>query len=131
MSKRKRLTERQTLAVAIQQGAIIPCYRCRLAFDADTIKTAEREHVHELELGGSDEIENMRYSHKACHAAITNGSGATTAGSSKQRIAKVKRLRGETRTGPRAKIASRGFQKHPTLKKKMDGTIVARSEKHK
>jgi hypothetical protein len=131
MTKRRTITAKQALIIAVQQGGIIPCYRCRLAFDAETIKTAEREHVHELELGGSDELENMRFSHKDCHAVITNGSGATTAGSSKQRIAKVKRLRGETRTGPKAKIASRGFQKHPTLKKKMDGTIVPRSEKHK
>lgn len=126
MSRRKRLTERQTLAVAVMQGAVVPCYRCKLAFDAETVKTAEREHLHELELGGADELENMRFSHADCHKAITNGSGATTAGSSKQRIAKVKRLRGETRTGPKAKIANRGFQKHPTLKRTIGGGVVER-----
>ncbi len=52
----------------------------------------EREHFHELALGGLDEISNMFFSHKRCHDIITRGSGATTAGSSVGRIAKAKRL---------------------------------------
>ena len=112
-TRRKRLTERQTLAVAISQGAVIPCYRCRVAFDAETIKTAEREHLHELELDGEDTPENCRFSHKECHDLITNGTKATSAGSSKNRIAKVKRIRGETKTGPKKQIPSRPFQKKP------------------
>lgn len=113
MTRRRRLTERQTLAVAVSQGAVIPCFRCRLAFDAESVKTAEREHLHERGLDGGEDLGNFRYSHKECHDLITNGSKATTAGSSKQRIAKVKRVRGETKTGPKAKIANRGFRKPP------------------
>ena len=113
MTTRKRLSERATLAVAINQGAVIPCYRCRVAFDSETIKTAEREHIHEIALGGEDVVENMAYSHRACHAKVTNGEGATTAGSSKGRIAKANRIAkgGKKRNGPA--IQSRGFSKPP------------------
>ena len=38
--------------------------------------------------------------------------------------AKDKRLRGETKTGPKAKIANRGFSK--THRKKMNGDVVRR-----
>jgi len=113
MTKRRTITPKQALIIAIQQGAIIPCYRCRLSFDAETVKTIEREHVHEIALGGPDELDNMRWSHKECHAKITDGTKATTAGSSKHRIAKADRIAkgGKTRKGP--PIQSRGFQKPP------------------
>ncbi len=80
-------------------------------------KAIEREHLHERELDGADDPFNCRYSHKCCHDIITNGTKATTAGSSKQRIAKVKRIRGETkrklkRKWPTCKLRSRsGFQR--------------------
>jgi hypothetical protein len=86
---------------------------------------AEREHLHEVKLGGPDIPENCRYSHAKCHAIVTNGTKATTAGSSKQRIAKVKRIRGETCTRKGPPIKSRGFDKQFT--KRMSGTIERRN----
>src|SRR5262245_54724905 len=86
---RKRFTERQALECAIQQGAVIPCYRCKTPFTVETVRTAEREHIHEIALGGADTVANCAYSCKACHALVTNGTGATSAGSSKNRAAKA------------------------------------------
>jgi hypothetical protein len=93
---RRRFTERQALECAIQQGAIIPCYRCKTPFTVETVRTAEREHLHEVALDGPDTVQGCAYSCRACHAAITRGTGATTAGSSIGRIAKTKRIQ---RTG--------------------------------
>ncbi len=106
---RRRATEGQVLKVLLGQGAVIPCFRCRTAFVVG--EKIEREHVLELALGGSDEPENWRYSHLDCHKIITNGSKATSAGSSKHRIAKVRRLRGENKPRIKRKIPSRGFEK--------------------
>ncbi len=105
---RKRFSEREVLATLMTQQVIF-CFRCKMAItDA---KDAEREHILEIALGGKDEPANCAYSHAWCHFAITNGTKATTAGSSKQRIAKIARLRGETCNGPKRKIPSRPFQK--------------------
>lgn len=87
---RKRFTERQALEVAILQGGIVPCYRCKIAFTVDTIRTAEREHVHEVILGGPDTVANCAYSCRDCHSVVTNGNGATSAGSSKHKAAKIR-----------------------------------------
>ena len=86
---RRRFTERQTLECAIRQGAVIPCMRCKVPFTVETAREAEREHLHELILGGADTIDNCGYSHGECHGIQTNGNGATTAGSSANRIAKA------------------------------------------
>ncbi len=71
----------------------------------------EREHYIELSLGGEDEPRNCVYSHATCHNRITNGTKATTAGSSKHKIAKVNRITGKTKNKPKAKIKSRPFPK--------------------
>lgn len=105
-------------------GPSLTCYRCRevlfrrehitflpsVVIDATTYDRIEREHYIELALGGDDAPYNCAYSHAACHKAVTNGTKATTAGSSKQRIAKVKRIQagGRKKRGPR--LQSRGFQ---------------------
>lgn len=82
--------EQGVLASLLAQGAIIPCFRCRIAFTpADKI---EKEHLHERALGGPDEWGNWRWSHKECHSIITNGTKATSAGSSKHRISKADRI---------------------------------------
>jgi hypothetical protein len=78
----------------------------------------EREHLHEIGLDGPDTPANCRYSCSDCHSIITNGKKATSAGSSKQRIAKVKRLRNPKPSRhpmPKSarKIPSRPFQKRP------------------
>lgn len=94
MSQRRRqLREMEVLEVLIVfQKAIIPCFRCRVAFTEDDVRTGniENEHLHEHALGGSDEPPNRRFSHKrGCHDTVTNGTPATSAGSSKNRIAKA------------------------------------------
>jgi hypothetical protein len=120
---RKRFTERQVIETLINQGLEITCFRCCMPFE--NVSEIEREHLIELGLGGDDAPNNCCYSHTACHSVITNGTKATTAGSSKQRIAKVVRLRGETKTGPKAKIANRGFNKK--LTRKFSGQVIPRT----
>lgn len=137
--RRKRFSERDVIATLINQGMVVRCFRCVEPFitvaysdlglatelwNRHHVSNIEREHVHEIALGGKDEPENCRYSCRWSHSQITNGTKATSAGSSKQRIAKVKRLRGETCTGPKKKIQSRGFDKTQT--RKMDGSVVLR-----
>lgn len=109
---RKRFSEREVLEALAWQGIFVTCHRCKEQFfvynlntlsDAFTAaalgqrvmhmaKKPEREHIHEYKLGGPDTPANCRYSCSECHSKITNGTKATSAGSSKQRIAKVKRL---------------------------------------
>jgi hypothetical protein len=86
---RRRFTEREVLESLIRQGAVIPCKRCRIAFTLEDIPNIEREHIHEVALGGPDIPGNCAYSHGACHSTVTNGTPATTAGSSRNRIAKA------------------------------------------
>lgn len=88
---RRQFREMEVLAVLVMQGAIIPCKRCRHAFTIEDVKNGgvQKEHLHELALGGEDEPHNCAYSHTGCHAIITNGNGATTAGSSSNRRAKA------------------------------------------
>jgi 5-methylcytosine-specific restriction endonuclease McrA len=89
---RRRFSEREVIETLIRQGVQIACYRCGVnLYPVD----AEREHVVEIALGGKDDPTNCVYSHKECHAIITNGTPATTAGSSKHRIAKTRGTRAE------------------------------------
>lgn len=123
---RKRFSERQVLETLLRQGVEIKCYRCKVPFFPDAhgdlglanelwnrhfVGYAEREHLTELALGGKDWPENCAYSCRASHKVVTNGTKATSAGSSKQKAAKVKRLLGLTRNGPKHQIRSRGFDK--------------------
>lgn len=93
MSQRRRFSEKDVLATLISQGIELPCYRCREPITADDIKVGnvEREHLHEVALGGPDEPGNCRYSHKGkpCHQFITHGTPATRAGSSRHKIGKT------------------------------------------
>jgi hypothetical protein len=117
MTKRKRFTERQVLETLLLQNTAIRCFRCCSPLTLDKqddhyVGKAEREHIHEFELGGDDTPDNCAYSAKSCHSIVTNGTKATTAGSSKHRIAKVARIaRGGKRKGPGPK--SQPFQKPP------------------
>lgn len=90
---RRRFSEREVLEIIVcRHNVRLLCYRCGELLLPDD---AEREHIHELALGGRDHPENCVYSHKACHAIVTNGTPATSAGSSKNRIAKTKGTRAE------------------------------------
>lgn len=97
---RRRFTEREVLTTLIHQGVQIPCFRCGQpltlsAASEHCVYDAEREHIHEVALDGPDKPENCRYSGKQCHGIATRGNGATTAGSSVNRIAKTRGTRAE------------------------------------
>lgn len=124
--KRKRFSEREVIETLAWQGILVTCFRCRAPFYTpaptggmfNLSDKIEREHIHEVALGGPDIPKNCRYSCGPCHDKVTNGTKATSAGSSKQRIAKVKRLqnpkpskRPMKSTG--RKILSRPFPKRP------------------
>ncbi len=120
---RKRYSERQVLETLAWQGIFVCCYRCGEPFWIEAGEGClyrqldpEREHLHEVALDGPDIPANCRYSCSNCHNLITNGTKATSAGSSKQRIAKVKRLQNpEASKRPMKssgrKMPSRPFQK--------------------
>lgn len=97
---RKRFSEREVIETLAWQGIRVACFRCRAPFftpssDGGMFSLSdkiEREHLHEIGFDGPDIPANCRYSCGPCHSTITNGTKATTAGSSKQRIAKVARI---------------------------------------
>jgi hypothetical protein len=78
------------LTTILKQGGVIKCPRCKLPLLLG--QKIDREHFLEIALGGADDVTNCFYSHAECHHIITNGTKATTAGSSKHRIAKSKRM---------------------------------------
>jgi 5-methylcytosine-specific restriction endonuclease McrA len=80
----------------------------------------ELDHIIPLALGGPDDDANLRPFCSEHHKAKT----ARDLGA----IAKAKRLAGETCTGPKAKIRSRGFDKTHT--KKLDGSVVRKETRH-
>lgn len=92
---RRRFTEREVIECLIRQGAVIPCKRCRAALKLEDVRSTEREHLHEIALDGPDTVENCGYSHGLCHSVQTNGTPSTTAGSSKNRIAKTRPTRAD------------------------------------
>jgi hypothetical protein len=105
---RKKFSESMVIATLWNCGIMVPCYRCKIALlPTDKI---EREHVTEISLGGADDPTNCVYSHKACHAVVTNGRKHLRMGSSKHLKAKVDRILGLTCTGPSKKIQGRPFQ---------------------
>ena len=97
---RKRFSESEVIETLAWQGVIVRCFRCKAPFFTpapdgglfNLTDKIEREHLHEVALDGPDIPKNCRYSCSACHSIITNGTKATTAGSSKQRIAKIRRI---------------------------------------
>jgi hypothetical protein len=104
---RSAFSERKVIETLIRRGAVIPCYRCRAAFTLEDVPFIEREHLVEIALGGDNTPENAAYSHgqrsaQRCHGIVTNGNGATSAGSSKHRIAKTNRITGKTKDGKKA-----------------------------
>ena len=120
--RRKRFTEREVIETLIRQGACVRCYRTGKVISVGDVPRLEREHYIELALGGKDDPTNCLYSLKEAHAVVTNGTKATTAGSSKHKVAKDRRLR-------MAKLAKAEVEVKLTkekwrLKKKVDGTVV-------
>lgn len=131
---RRRFSERQVLETLLHQGVAIRCFRCGLPFivgqslidtaNAHWIGYVQREHLHEVALGGPDEPANCRYSCTDSHIKITNGTKATSVGSSKHRIAKAKRIAngGKKRRGPKMKSAGFSKTKRPMNPVRVDRT---------
>lgn len=113
---RKRFTERQVIEALIRTGHVIFCYRTHEIITLETVKTLEREHVIPLALGGKDDPTNAAYSLGAAHKVQTNGTKATSYGSDKHAIAKVRRILNPRKSkrpmkSSSRKIPSRPFQK--------------------
>ena len=140
---RKTTTYKDALEIVISQ-TVVPCYRCGVPFTRLDVRSKpsapnaiQKEHIHEIALGGEDKPDNCRFSHKSCHDIITNGTKATKKNSSKSRIAKTKRLqeareakdRGEVKAAPLAKpkqkMQGRGFVKGH-MKRTVSGQVVSR-----
>lgn len=140
---RKPCSDKQALWVAINQGGVVPCYQCKEPFTLEETATKgaiEREHEHEIALGGPDTKDNWRWSHRECHKRVTYGNGATSAGSSRHRIDKTNRTekarlaleRGEEKAAPLGRpkwpkqtIKSRGFGPG-NMKRTISGQVVPR-----
>lgn len=73
------------------------------------LEDIEFDHIKRDEIDHDNSPENCRPLCQECHDLKTNGTGATSAGSDKHMAAKGRRLRGETKRGPKAKIRSRPF----------------------
>jgi len=110
---RKSLTRNQRLGVLFCSFG-----RCHIC--GEIINTAredfEVEHVIPIALGGPDTTQNMRAAHIPCHRMKTKADA--------RQIAKAKRVAAKhtgTAPPPRSPLT------HPTLKRKMDGTVVDRA----
>tara|TARA_R110000868_G_scaffold187664_4_gene430200 strand:- start:3507 stop:3866 length:360 start_codon:yes stop_codon:yes gene_type:complete len=89
---RKRFTEKQVIEALIRTGHKIYCFRTRELITLETVGQLEREHPVPLALGGADDPTNAAYSLKSAHKIQTNGKPATSCGSDKHAIAKVRRI---------------------------------------
>lgn len=114
---RKRFSERQVIETLIRTGHEIRCYRTKEVITLETVSLLEREHPTPLALGGEDGPRNAAYSFSEAHKRQTNGSGATSYGSDKHAIAKVRRLRGENKSRPKKKWPARKLISKPFPKR--------------
>lgn len=94
--RRRAPTPKQVLAALIHQGVKITCYRTGAPITLENLHRVQREHLVELglfatdaEKADRDTPEYWRFSLDDAHGIVTNGSPSTTAGSSKNRIAKA------------------------------------------
>ena len=119
---RRKFRDWEVIACLVFQGVEVRCYRTQELITMDNVHLLQKEHLVELGLIEPEKRHMFdvpgycRYSLAEAHAVITNGNGATSAGSSKHRIAKLKRLlrvkageRSRKRKGPPLK--SRPFPK--------------------
>jgi 5-methylcytosine-specific restriction endonuclease McrA len=83
----RTFTWKQKAEILVQQA------RCRSCGERlVTLKNTDFHHVHEYALGGKTEVANAQALCKECHSFETNGTKATSYGSSKHEVAKLKRL---------------------------------------
>jgi hypothetical protein len=131
---RKALSQRGVIEVLIRQGAVIPCGICRLAFKLEDVPFIERGHERcqhtfpDDQMEDWDAVERQRYvhgrndpNHRGCHAA-------ETARDRKIRD-KVRRLIGETKQRPKAKIRSAGFLSPEKRKEIKDRVMKERQQR--
>lgn len=81
--------------------AFLSCGICRLSIQQG--QDIQFDHIHADVHGGPHEYQNLRPVHAECHKLKTAKDIKANA--------KVKRLRGETKTGPKKKIPSRPWPK--------------------
>lgn len=110
MTKRKAITERMKIdalmyRISMVSGPVI-CGICRKPLAAGT--KLHWDHIHAISMGGPHTFQNIRPTHPECNQAkgIKEHKAA----------AKVLRLRGETRNGPKKAIRSRPFPQRKQAK---------------
>ncbi len=84
---RRRLTLADQVTILARQAK---CPKCGQPLG--NVKGIDWHHPNELAISKDDSVENRSGMHKDCHAVVTNGTKATSAGSSKHKVAKVRRL---------------------------------------
>lgn len=107
-AKREPLSKFDFAQLFLFQGG--KCAKCWAKLERGKVRD---EHLHALHLGGGNELSNRQLWCLACTKPKDKAD--------KKLIAKGKRIRGETCTGPKRAIANRGFPKN--LRKKMNGTV--------
>lgn len=120
LEKRKPLTPKQRAEMFAAHGGI--CCLCnKKIMEPDWID----EHLVPVAIGHHGETSVNDQSNRG-PAHIDCAKKKTT--KDRKDIAKAKRLAGETKTGPKPKIQSRGFatNRDGPMKKKMDGSVVKR-----
>lgn len=108
--KRKPLTKLEFAKLAVQQEGKCAVCQTKLTFEPHQIRD---EHIVSLFGGGSNDLSNREL---RCPDCVKPKNAEDAA-----RHAKIKRLRGETKTGPKKKIQSRGFDKR--YRKRMNGQV--------
>lgn len=76
------------------------------------------DHEDMREISGDDSVSNLRPLHELCHRRKTSDHDAP-------RMGKVRRQEAMTRSKPKKAFGL----SHPTLKRKMDGTVVPREDR--
>lgn len=116
MTKRRAPTRNEAVTIVLRQEG--RCQRCKEKLRPGEI---EYDHIHPVVFDGPNDLDNYRALCVACHDIVTNGTKATSYGSTKHAAAKTRRLAkgGKTRRG--RKIENRGFDK--SLRRKMNGSV--------
>jgi 5-methylcytosine-specific restriction endonuclease McrA len=115
VEKRKPLTAKERALLAFMQDGMCGC-GCGRRLRPPIWD----EHIIPLALGGSNEMFNRSLWLRECSLAKTHGKSGDIA-----RTAKAKRLAGETCTGPKRKVHSKGFDR--SIRRKMNGTVEKRA----
>lgn len=116
---RKYLTPKQRRTMHAEQYGL-----CAGCLTPVTVKGCIAEHWFPVALGNAKKPDCLLCI--PCADRKTNGSPATSYGSDKHAIAKVKRLTGQTKTGPKKRVASRPLT-DSRYRKRMDGTVEVRN----